>query len=114
MATIYPFSGDSVCGACHSEVSATDRFCRNCGQSLRADMEDQETPVGQRRLVVLFLLFFVLGPLALKRLWESPEFGTVERVVFTMLSVAEVIFVGNMLVQSYVSYIADVANLGAI
>lgn len=95
-------------------MNSTDRFCRGCGHVLRIDIEEPGTPVGQQRTVVLFLLFFVLGPIALKRLWASPEFSATERIVFTLLSVAEVILVGNVLVQSYVSYIAELADLGAI
>jgi hypothetical protein len=75
-------------------------------------MEEPETPTGQRRPVVLFLLFFVLGPLALKRLWASPEFSTVERIFFSLISLVEVAFIGNMLVQSYISYVTEIANLG--
>ena len=112
VATIYPFPGDAVCGECQTALGASDRFCRGCGQSLQLDMEEPETPTGQRRPVVLFLLFFVLGPLALKRLWASPEFSTVERIFFSMISLIEVVFIGNMMVQSYISYVTEIANLG--
>ena len=38
-------------------------------------------------LVVLFLIFFVLGPFGLPILWKSPHFSKTWKWIFTVLSI---------------------------
>ena len=110
MTTLYLRRPTATCPQCEGGVDALDRYCRTCGTALRRG----RLPWGQRRGVVLILLFFILGPLELRQLWRSPAFSTNERVFFSVLSIAEFIFLTNYLVQFYLSYIMNIAGLDAM
>ena len=60
----------------------------------------------------MVLLFCVLGPLGLPRVWASPHFKTPEKVVLSVLSVLEVLLIGYLLTQMYATYLLSIGGDG--
>jgi len=60
-------------------------------EAAETDARPRQRPPRARdsRGAVLFLLFVVLGPLALGELWKSPRFGTAWKTILTVLTVGQ-------------------------
>jgi hypothetical protein len=93
------------CPRCRAQIDAEDRYCRCCGIRIKAthDLEFAEIqlvpeprPVkfspADNPWLVLLLLFFVLGPLALPMLWQSRAFTPLWKLIWTLLTVAYIFF----------------------
>jgi len=95
-----------VCRSCYAVVDAGDNFCRRCGAPIGSAavprpsaQDDANRPVlaevveprsvgrkwSDSPWIVLVLLFFVLGPLALPMLWRSRQFSLVWKLVLTAI-----------------------------
>jgi hypothetical protein len=107
-----------LCRRCYGVVDAVDNFCRRCGTPLnigqfsptspptsgmlRAELacEPSKSPGtakwSQNPWVVLFVLFFVLGPLGLPMLWRS-RFSLLWKFVLTVLMTALSVFIVAMI-----------------
>lgn len=97
----------NTCSTCDAAVDQSDRYCRACGKGL----QDTALPWHHRRPVVLVLLFFVLGPLGIRLLWNSPAFSLRERVWFSIASLSEVLIVATLMVKAYVGFLLGIAGL---
>lgn len=95
-----------VCRRCYTVLDSRDNFCRQCGLPTRK-LEGWLSETGPRApaitapgtapapsplagfvenpWVVLGMLFFVLGPLALPMLWRSRRFNRIWKLVLTIL-----------------------------
>ncbi len=76
-----------TCRMCEQPVTAEARFCSTCGFQLDG------TAPGPKRAskwhhniwMVLFLLFFVLGPFGLPLVWTNPRFSRTVKWLLTGL-----------------------------
>jgi hypothetical protein len=77
----------SPCPRCLEEIDRVDRFCRYCGEQVRSvegghlvsievvpEPSDNRHSALDKPWVVLSMIFFVLGPLALPMLWRGKAF----------------------------------------
>jgi hypothetical protein len=69
-------------------------------------------PLHHKRAVVVLLLFFLMGPLALRLLWASPEFRFQEKLVLSALCILEFLLVGYLLTRGYSSYLLSIGADG--
>jgi len=96
------------CAGCDEAMDLTDRFCRHCGLA-----KGKASPLHHRPWVVIGMLFFVIGPLALPMLWKSESFSRNQKVV---ISVANLAFVGGltlgmlMLFHTYMKWMSSIAG----
>ena len=67
---------------CGQALDQGDRFCRACGRAIGKERWLH------RPVVVLILLFFIVGPLALPLLWRSSSFSLPLKVILSFLSIA--------------------------
>jgi hypothetical protein len=69
-----------VCSQCTAVLDSDDNYCRRCGLptpvgvKLGVSPRAKQPPAWESPWVVLPLLFFLLGPLALPLLWRSHRF----------------------------------------
>jgi hypothetical protein len=86
------------CDRCDAEIDADDNYCRRCGLRLKAGGEAvaarvvPESKLSVPSVVdnpwfILFMLFFVLGPFALRMLWRSQAFSRRGKWIWTILVV---------------------------
>ncbi len=83
-----------------------------CHNGLVETQAPQTSTLLQNRKVVLFLLFCVMGPLALRLLWSSPHFKLSERVALSALSVLEMILIFYLLARGYSVYLLSIGADG--
>ena len=80
-----------ICRQCTAALDAEDNYCRRCGTPTPFGVASGVSPRGTQPAVwespwvVLPLLFFVLGPLAVPLLWRSHRFTLFWKVVLTVL-----------------------------
>ena len=79
-----------TCPACNTLAEDTDTYCSACGYRL-ADrkMPDATAPAKwyHNVWVVLFFLFFVLGPFGLPLVWASPKFSKTVKLMLTFVMI---------------------------
>lgn len=103
-----PIRAEMVCSRCKNAIEPLDRFCRHCGAR-----RGSKGAIYQRPLVVLGLLFFVVGPLALPLLWRSEEFTRNQKIGVTVANLA---FIGGIvlgvlaLFRAYMKMILDMTT----
>jgi hypothetical protein len=96
------------CAGCDEAMDPGDRFCRRCGRK-----RGKDAPLHQKPWVVLGMLFFVVGPLALPMLWRSEAFSRNQKVLISVLNLA---FIGGltvgmlMLFSAYMKWISSIAG----
>jgi hypothetical protein len=84
------------CPRCNAKIDADDNYCRRCGlrlqgggDALAASVVLESPPrglsVADNRWFVLFMLFFILGPLALPMLWRGRAFSRRGKWILTVL-----------------------------
>ena len=86
-----PPTPPKTCRMCESPVDATARFCSTCGFQLDL-ARSGATPSGAAKWyhniwMVLFLLFFVLGPFGLPLVWKGPRFSRGVKLALTAVMV---------------------------
>jgi ribosomal protein L40E len=87
-----------LCRQCTATLDADDNYCRRCGTPTAWGVKlgvavDGRRPVAwESPWVVLPLLFFVLGPLALPLLWRSRRFTLLWKWVLTVIITALTVF----------------------
>jgi hypothetical protein len=103
-----------TCRQCHAEIDAVDNYCRECGLYQkaveRANLVENESaaprlvstrtssrafsrnPLLDNPWVILLLLFFALGPLALPMLWQGKAFSRRAKWILTILVVGYTLF----------------------
>ncbi len=75
-----PIPPEPVCRQCTAALDADDNYCRRCGAPTPTGVKLGVSPCVKQSAawespwVVLPLLFFVLGPLAIPLLWRSRRF----------------------------------------
>ena len=80
-----------VCRQCTAVLDADDNYCRRCGAPTDFGIRLGVSPAAKQPAawespwVVLPLLFFVLGPLALPLLWRSRRFTLLWKGILTAL-----------------------------
>lgn len=79
---------EMICARCKEPIDALDRFCRHCGVK-----RGSKGALYHRPMVVLGLLFFVVGPLALPLLWRSETFTRNQKIAVTIVNLA---FIGGI------------------
>ena len=77
------------CPMCEVPIGAAAKFCSNCGMPLgKGTSQAASKPKWYYNVwFTLFLLFFVLGPLALPLVWKNPKFPKPVKIVLTVLMV---------------------------
>ncbi len=96
------------CAGCRKSIDPMDRFCRHCGRK-----RGKAAPLHQKPWVVLGMLFFVVGPLALPMLWRSEAFSRNQKVLISALNLA---FIGGltigmlMLFSAYMKWISSIVG----
>jgi hypothetical protein len=85
-----PVPPKPVCRQCAAALDADDNYCRRCGQptavgvSLGVAPRVTQPGVWESPWVILPLIFFVLGPLALPLLWRSRRFTLLWKCILTV------------------------------
>jgi hypothetical protein len=80
-----------VCRQCTAVLDADDNYCRRCGAATAVGIRLGISPAARQPAVwespwvILPLLFFVLGPLALPLLWRSRRFTLLWKGILTAL-----------------------------
>jgi hypothetical protein len=98
---------EMICSRCKEPIDALDRFCRHCGGK-----RGSKGALYHRPMVVLGLLFFVVGPLALPLLWRSETFTRNQKIGVTIANLA---FIGGIVVamlavfRAYMKMILDMS-----
>jgi hypothetical protein len=83
-----------VCCRCAAALDADDNYCRRCGTptplgvSLGVSAGGKHPAAWESPWVILPLLFFVLGPLALPLLWRSRCFTPLWKWALTIIITA--------------------------
>ena len=96
---------DNISGSCPcgQTTDPADRFCRACGRAIG------EATWFEKPLVVVTLLFFVIGPLALPLLWRSTRFSLPAKLVLSLLCVGMLFWglyaIANMPLESLIRVI---------
>ncbi|HAM40193.1 MAG TPA: hypothetical protein DDX89_00465 [Candidatus Omnitrophica bacterium] len=73
------------CPSCGEPATAEARYCSHCGQALQQAVATPQAATWYSNVwFVLFLLFFVLGPLALPLVWKHPRFSRRVKVLLTV------------------------------
>lgn len=93
------------CSHCRTEIDADDNFCRNCGMRLKPVERGEFTrvqmvsepnklrpPPLDNPWLILMMLFFVLGPLALPMLWHGRAFSRPWKWFWTLLVIVYTLF----------------------
>jgi hypothetical protein len=92
------------CKRCNTEIDAVDNYCRCCGlrllpgggEAVAASVVPESKSFGAMLLdnpwFILFMLFFVLGPLALPMLWRGHAFSKQWKWIWTILVVLYTLF----------------------
>ena len=84
-----PPTHPKTCQMCESPVNATARFCSACGYQLDRAPSVATPSVAAKWYyniwLVLFLLFFVLGPFGLPLVWKNPRFSRGVKLALTAL-----------------------------
>jgi hypothetical protein len=89
-----PASPKPVCRQCAAALDADDNYCRRCGTPTHVGVMLGIAPavklsaIWESPLVILPMLFFVLGPLALPLLWRSSRFTRHWKIALTSFVVA--------------------------
>ena len=76
----------NACTRCGAALSATAKFCAQCGAPLPGAAQNKWY---HHWLFVLFMLFFVLGPFGLPLVWKNPKLS---RPVQWILTVSVLIY----------------------
>lgn len=97
------------CPMCEALIEAAAKFCSNCGMPLgkgTAPSANVKPKWYHNIWFTLFLLFFVLGPLALPMVWKNPRFSQPVKIMLTVLMMALCIVFIRILTHLYsaVSY----------
>ena len=76
-----------TCRMCEQPVTPEAKFCSMCGFQLDASAPAAPMRAGSRWYhnvwMVLFLLFFVLGPFGLPLVWANPRFSRAAKLLLT-------------------------------
>ena len=73
---------------CEQPVTAEAKFCSTCGFQLDATAPAPKPAAAKwyhNVWMVLFLLFFVLGPFGLPLVWKNPRFSQAVKLLLTAL-----------------------------
>ena len=85
-----PVPPKPVCRQCTAVLDADDNYCRRCGQptpigvNLGVAPRVKQPGVWESPWVILPLICFVLGPLALPLLWRSRRFTLLWKCILTV------------------------------
>ncbi|MFH1268848.1 MAG: zinc ribbon domain-containing protein [Planctomycetota bacterium] len=107
----------TVCCQCSGPLEAGALLCPRCGTPADGPVVYHSKPRqdwAESRAMVLFLLFAVLGPLALPVLWRSSKFSRTWKIVLTTLAViqtAAVVWLLWYVIHWFVEYLRDHGNL---
>ena len=92
-----------ICLACGATTATPATYCRQCGKPL--DPTHQPAPSGlkwhQNIWLVLFLLFFVLGPFGLPLVWKNPRFSRAVKVSLTLVTVVYTVVLVQITLQMF-------------
>ena len=94
-----------ACRRCRATLDAADNYCRQCGAPT-ANVPGAAVAFGGQEFgsagrgpgwwespwFVLTILFLILGPLGLPLLWKSRRFTLLWKVVLTVLTIAEAVY----------------------
>ena len=94
----------SICGLCGTALASGAKFCSQCG--LAVDPTGRPAAPSHPRWYfniwfVLFMLFFVLGPLGLPLVWKNPKFSRTVKLVLTLLMVVYTLFLVQLTIQAF-------------
>ena len=97
------------CLMCNAPIESTAKFCSHCGVPLGKEAAPTSSvkPKWYYNIwLTLFLLFFVLGPLALPMVWKNPRFSQPVKFMLTVLMMLFCFVFIQLLTQLYstVSY----------
>lgn len=97
------------CPMCEPPIGAAAKFCSNCGMPLgkgAAPPASVKPKWYYNIWFTLFLLFFVLGPLALPMVWKNPRFSQPVKIMLTVSMILFCFVFIKLLTQLYstVSY----------
>lgn len=86
-----------VCSHCTASLDADDNYCRRCGAATPLGIKLGVRPSANHPAawespwIILPLLFFVLGPLALPLLWRSHCFTRTWKIILTVVVAIETV-----------------------
>ena len=91
------------CASCGAAIAPEARYCSQCGEGLdRAALRAPVTPKWYYNVwFVLFMLFFVLGPLGLPLVWKNTKFSRTVKLVLTLLMVVYTLFLVQLTIQAF-------------
>ena len=99
-----------ICLACGAGTALPATYCRQCGKPL--DPAYRPAPPAakwhQNIWIILFLLFFVLGPFGLPLVWKNPRFSRAVKVTLTLVMVLYALLLVDMTIKMFQSVTKEV------
>jgi hypothetical protein len=95
------------CRRCNQLIDRTDHFCRQCGSAT-----GKQSKLYYKPLVVLVMLFFLVGPLALPLLFKSPDFSPLQKGLIAVVNLLYTAWIISYLVKAITQYAAIMNELG--
>ena len=91
-----------VCLGCGATVAVAGTFCSQCGRPLSTSPASQARPPKWYHNIwlVLFMLFFVLGPFGLGLVWGNPRFSRGVKITLTLVMVVYTVALAEMTIRT--------------
>ena len=87
MQPVGPSSDLSTCPSCGAAAPLEAAYCGHCGKPLQLTTALHAAAPGKwyhNIWLVLFMLFFVLGPFGLPLVWKNPRFSQTVKIILTV------------------------------
>ncbi|MBI4342713.1 MAG: zinc ribbon domain-containing protein [Candidatus Omnitrophica bacterium] len=90
-----------LCLGCGAAVSAAAKFCGQCGRALTGSGAAPASSKWYHNVwFVLFMLFFVLGPMGLPLVWGNPRFARWAKWLLTLAMVVYTVALVDLTIRT--------------
>jgi len=107
-----------TCLMCESPINITAKFCSACGYKLNSVTSVAKPSVAAKWYhniwIVLFLLFFVLGPFGLPLVWKNPRFSQGIKLALTAIMMLYMVFLTALIVRMVQTITAHMQQFNSI
>lgn len=105
-----------ACPRCGGEVSAGAKFCSACGNPM--EPRGGTPPPARSKWYhslwfILFMIFFVLGPLALPLVWKSPRCSRGLKIVLTVVTIGYTVWLVDLTLRMARAIMQEISQFNA-
>ena len=106
----------TTCPLCSEPVLPEQKYCTRCERLLSSATpgEPSKSKWYYNIWVLLFMLFFVLGPLGLPLVWKNPRLSRPMKMALTLVMVIYAVVLVDMMLRAFQAVMHEMGQLNTV